>query len=93
MKVTPAFVQSEFIGLNAKVMNSINPYYVGISGKVIDETRNTLVIRHENKDKVVVKSVVVFHFTMPDGTIVEVDGNIILGRSEDRLKKRLRRRW
>jgi len=93
MRVTAAFVQSEFIGLNAKVVNSNNPYYVGISGKVIDETRNTLVIRHENEDKVVVKNAAVFHFTMPDGTIVEVDGNIILGRSEDRLKKRLRRRW
>lgn len=93
MRVTPAFVQNEFIGLNAKVMRSTNPNYVGISGKVIDETRNTLVIRHENEDKVVVKNVAVFHFTMPDGTIVEVDGNIILGRPEDRVKKRFRRRW
>jgi len=93
MRVTPAFVQNEFIGLNAKVVKSTNPNYVGISGKVIDETRNTLVIRHENKDKVVVKNVAVFHFTMPDSTIVEVDGNIILGRPEDRVKKQLRRRW
>jgi len=93
MRVTPAFVQNEFIGLNAKVMKSTNPNYVGISGKVISETRNTLVIRHENEDKVVVKNVAVFHFTMPDGTIVEVDGNIILGRPEDRVKKRFRRRW
>jgi ribonuclease P protein subunit POP4 len=93
MRVTPAFVQNEFIGLNAKVMKSTNSNYVGISGKVISETRNTLVIRHENEDKVVVKNVAVFHFTMPDGTIVEVDGNIILGRPEDRVKKRFRRRW
>lgn len=93
MRVTPAFVQNEFIGLNAKVMKSTNPNYVGISGKVISETRNTLVIRHENEDKVVVKNVAVFHFTMPDGTIVEVDGNIIQGRPEDRVKKRFRRRW
>jgi len=93
MRVTPAFVQNEFIGLNAKVMKSTNPNYMGISGKVIDETRNTFVIRHENKDKVVVKNAAVFHFTMPDGTIVEVNGNTIIGRPEDRVKKRLRRRW
>jgi len=93
MRVTPAFVQNEFIGLNAKVVKSSNPDYVGISGRVINETRNTLVIKHENKDKVVVKNVAVFHFTMPDSTIVEVDGNIILGRPEDRVKKQLRRRW
>jgi len=93
MKVTPAFVQHEFIGLNAKVVKSTNPSYVGIRGGIIDETRNTLVIRHKNQDKVVVKNVAVFHFTMADGTMVEVDGNIILGRSEDRVKKHLRRRW
>lgn len=93
MRVTPAYVQDEFIGLNAKVVKSTNPNYVGIDGKVIDETRNTLVIRHENQDKVIVKNVAVFHFTTPDGTIVEVDGNVITGRPEDRVKKQLRRRW
>jgi len=93
MRVTPAFVQNEFIGLSARVVKSTNPNYVGIKGKVINETRNTLVIRHENEDKVLVKNVAVFHFTMPDGTIVEADGNIIVGRPEDRVKKWLRRRW
>jgi ribonuclease P protein subunit POP4 len=93
MRVTPAYVQDEFIGLNAKVVKSTNPNYVGIDGKVIDETRNTLVIRHENQDKVIVKNVAVFHFTTPDDTIVEVDGNVITGRPEDRVKKQLRRRW
>jgi len=93
MRVTSAFVQNEFIGLDAKVVKSTNPKYISISGKVIDETRNTLVIRHENKDKTVVKNVAVFHFTMPNGTVVEVDGNVIIGRPEDRIKKRLRRRW
>jgi len=93
MRVTPSFVQDEFIGLNAKVVKSTNPDYVGISGKVVDETRNTLVIRHENKDNVIVKNVAVFHFTTPDGTIVEVDGNVIIGHPEARVKRRLRRRW
>ena len=93
MRVTPAILQHEFIGLDAKVVRSTHPDYVGITGKVIDETRNTLVIRHKNKDKVVVKNTAVFHFTLPDGTIVEIEGNAIVGRPEDRLKKRPRRRW
>lgn len=86
-------IQGEFIGLNAKVVKSSNPSYVGISGKVIDETRNTLVIRQKNQDKIIVKATAVFHFTLDDGTIVEVEGNIIVGRPEDRMKKRLERRW
>jgi len=93
MRVTPTILQHEFIGLDAKVVRSTHPDYVGITGKVIDETRNTLVIRHKNKDKVVIKNTAVFHFILSDGTIVEIEGNAIVGRPENRIKKRPRRRW
>jgi len=93
MKITPAIVQHELIGLNVKIVKSTNRNYIGAAGKVIDETRNTLIIRHANTEKTIIKNVAVFHFTMPDGTIVEINGNTILGRSEDRLKRRPKRRW
>jgi len=93
MKATAAIVQSELIGLNAKVVKSSNPSYEGISGQVVDETRNTLVIRSKNEDKVIVKEAAVFQFSLPDGTVIEIEGNTILGRPEDRVKKRPRRRW
>jgi len=93
MKITPAILQHEFIGLNAKVVRSTHPNYVGIAGKVIDETRNTLLILHKNERKAVVKEVAVFHFTMPDGTVLEIDGKAIIGRPENRVKKRVTRRW
>lgn len=93
MKITPAIIQREFIGLNAKVVRSPNPNYRGIKGKVINETRNTLVILHNHQKKTVIKEAAVFHFTMPDGTIVEIDGKVIVGRPENRVKKRITRRW
>ena len=93
MKITPSILRHEFIGLNAKVVRSSHSGYVGISGKVIDETRNTLTILHDGKKKMVVKNVSVFHFIFPDGTIVEIDGKSIVGRPEERLKKRIRRLW
>lgn len=93
MRVTPTILQHEFIGLNAKVVRSTHPDYVGITGKIINETRNTLVIQHKTKDRIIVKNTAVFHFTLQDGTIVEIEGNAIIGRPEDRLKKRPRRRW
>jgi ribonuclease P protein subunit POP4 len=93
MKVTPHVAQREFIDLSAEVVRSSNPSYVGISGKVVDETRNVLVIVHQNEKKAVIKNTAVFHFTMPDGTVVEIDGKVIVGRPEDRIKKRLRRLW
>ena len=93
MKITPTPLQHEFIGLNAEVVESLNPSYVGIKGKVLNETRNTLVILHNNKKTMIIKNVAVFHFTMSDGTIVEVDGKVIVGRPENRIKKQIRRRW
>lgn len=93
MKITPAVLQQEFIGLNAEVVKSTHPDYVGIRGRVIDETRHTLMIVYKNEKKVIVKDVAIFNFTMPDGTIVEIDGKAILGRPENRAKRRVRRRW
>ena len=93
MRITPTILQHEFIGLNAEVVESPNPSYVGIKGQVLNETRNTLVILHNNKKTMIIKNVAVFHFTMPDGTIVEIDGKVIVGRPENRIKKRVRRRW
>jgi ribonuclease P protein subunit POP4 len=93
MKVTPDVIRGEFIGTETKVAKSRHAGYVGLSGKIIDETRNTFTILHEGKRKKVVKNSAVFHFKFPDGTIVEIDGKLLVGRPEDRLKKRVRRLW
>lgn len=93
MKIARGFVQGEFIGLDAKVVKSANSSCIDIKGTIIDETRNTLTIRRLNKDSVIVKNTSIFDFMIADGTIVEVDGTIIIGRPEDRVKKNLKRRW
>ena len=67
--------QSELIGLKARVLKSTNPSNIGISGKITDETRNTITIRHENDDKIIAKEVALFQLTLQDGTVVEVEGN------------------
>jgi ribonuclease P protein subunit POP4 len=94
MTVTPSIVQHEFIGLKTKVVKSPNPDVVGITGKVVDETRNTFTIsRNDGEKKVIIKDTAVFEFVMLDGTVVEMDGKVMMGRPEDRLKKRPRRLW
>ena len=93
MKVTPDIIREEFIGLEAEVVASCHPGYVGIRGRVIDETRNMFIIEHGGRRKMVPKAVCTFHFTFPDGTVVEIEGHLLVGRPEDRLKKRLKRLW
>jgi small subunit ribosomal protein S17 len=93
MKITGNIVQHEFIGLETKVVRSSNPHVVGIAGRLVDETRNTITILHKGKRKVIIKDTSVFAFVIPDGTIVEIDGKVIVARSEDRIKKPPRRLW
>lgn len=93
MKVTPDITRSEFIGTEAKVVKSRHPNYVGISGKIVNETRNTFSILQEGKRKTIVKDLAVFHFKLPDGTTVEINGELLGGRPEDRFKRHIRRLW
>jgi len=93
MKVTPDIIRYEFIGTEGRVAKSRNPDYVGIRGKIIDETRNTFTISHKGERKIIVKDSTVFHFRFSDGTVVEIDGKLLIGRPEGRIKKHMRRLW
>ncbi|MCK4633289.1 ribonuclease P protein component 1 [Candidatus Bathyarchaeota archaeon] len=93
MRVTPSLVKDEFIGLKVMVADSPNRDLIGISGTVIKETRNTFIVLNGNKKKTVAKNQTTFHFTLADATIVEVDGHVLSGRPEERIKKRTRRLW
>jgi ribonuclease P protein subunit POP4 len=93
VKVTPDIIRHEFIGTEGKIAKSQNTSYVGIRGKVIDETKNTFTILYEGKPKSVIKNSAVFNFKFSDGTIVEIDGKLLVGRPEDRLKKSVKRLW
>jgi ribonuclease P protein subunit POP4 len=93
MNITPDIIRNEFIGTHAKISKSSHRGNIGISGKILDETRNTFKILDEGKTKTIVKSDNVFHFKFHDGTVVEIEGRILVGRPEDRLKKIVRRLW
>jgi ribonuclease P protein subunit POP4 len=93
MKITPDIIRQEFIGSEAKIAASRHSGYIGLSGEVIDESRNTFTLLHQGHARKVIKGSAVFHFRFSDGTIVEIDGKLLTGRSEDRLKKGVKRLW
>ena len=93
MKVTPDIIRYEFIGTEGKVARSTHKDYVGCGGKVVGETKNTFTFLSEGKTKSVIKESAVFNFKFDDGTVVEIDGKLLVGRSEDRLKKSVKRLW
>lgn len=93
MRITPwNILRHELIGLEAEVIDSPNKCLVGIKGLILDETRNTLLLGEPGGSKKrVLKHLAVFRIKLPDGTVVRVDGRVLVGAPEDRLKKRVYR--
>ena len=74
--------RAEFIGENVTVSHHSDPSLLGISGMIIDETRETLVIQSKGIQKTVSKRPARFMFK--DG---ELTGSKIAYRPQDRIKK------
>lgn len=79
-------MKQEFIGLEVQVIGSSHPAYLTIGGRVVDETKNTLVIESEGVEKTVPKPGNEFRFTY-EGSEITVKGDEIRHRPEDRIKK------
>ena len=94
MTVSPkTIIYHCLIGLNVKVIQSSNSQHLNIMGKVIDETKKTLIIKTDRTEKQIPKKDSVFQFNLPDNCVVEVKGNLLLGRPEERIKKKISYKW
>jgi ribonuclease P protein subunit POP4 len=78
-------LRHELIGLDVLVVEASNPALVGLGGRIIDETRNTLVIRGGEGLKRVQKHCTRFRVTLPDGILVEIDGSVLVMAPEKRI--------
>jgi ribonuclease P protein subunit POP4 len=75
-----------FIGLDVSVSASTCPSQVGMRGRVVDETKNTITIERNGVERVIAKAGCEFRFE-EDGQEHVVSGNDIRFRPEDRIKK------
>ncbi|MEW5896917.1 MAG: ribonuclease P protein subunit [Nanoarchaeota archaeon] len=74
----------ELIGMEVEVINSPNLEIIGICGKVVDESKQTLKIKkHNGKTITLLKSSIQFKL-LDSGKIIS--GREIIKRPEDRLK-------
>ncbi len=74
--------RAEFIGENVTISHHSDPSLCGVSGKIVDETRETVVIETNGLKKIVSKRSAKFMFE--NGEIV---GSKIAYRPQDRIKK------
>jgi len=85
--ITPTnLIRHELIGLDVIVSESLNPLSIGIQGKVIDETQQTLTIQTKMGNKKILKRLSTFVFNVKDEK-VEVKGSVIAKRPWERLSK------
>ena len=80
------FRRREFIGLEVEVLESTCASFIGLIGKVVDETRNTIKVDVGGSEKVVPKDCCEFLFHEGTGSH-RVSGKAIRFRPEDRIKK------
>ena len=91
-RITPQnILRHELIGLNARVSWSKDPTIRGMRGRVVDESKNMLVLVGGGQIRRIPKDVATFRFKLDNGTLVDVDGLRLLARPENRLKTRVRR--
>ena len=76
----------ELIGLKVRVVGSACREFVGLNGRVVDETKNTVVLEEKGVLKRIPKKTCLFRFYLPEGS-VDVEGAQIAYRPEDRPKK------
>lgn len=89
MQKTRDIPRLEFIGKELEVIEADNPSLVGIKGKVIDETKNMLIIEKNNETKKLVKKQVTIKIKIEEKEII-IKGETLQGRPEERLKKKIR---
>jgi len=75
----------ELVGLEAKVAYSTDPNKKGIVGRIVDESRNTVTIDTKKGEKRIPKKEVTLKVTLGKEK-VEIKGDEIIARPEDRVK-------
>ncbi len=73
-------IQVVGVGINNFVLEKINEY----------KTQTDQLIKQSNvKKKTIIKKQSQFQFTLPNGEAVEVNGELLIGRPEIRIKKQI----
>ena len=78
--------RDELIGLQVKIKDCKDPIWVGQSGLILDETKNTFLIEIKNEKKMIAKKIAIFEFEY-GGKKIKLDGSKIAYRPENRIKK------
>jgi len=78
--------RDELIGLHVKIKKCTDPNLTGKSGLILDETKNTFLIKINKNEKKIAKKTAIFEFDLDKKKFI-LNGSKIAFRPEDRIKK------
>ena len=78
--------RDELIGLKVWIRDCTDPNWTGKMGVILDETKNTFLIRLDKQQKRIAKNTAKFEFNI-EGKKIIIDGSKIMYRPENRIKK------
>ena len=85
-------IAHELNGLKVNVVNSFDKNKEGLKGKVVKETKNTLIIEDKKgREKILPKKEVQLEFFV-GGKKIKVEGKELIGKPEERIKLFFRRK-
>jgi RNase P/RNase MRP subunit p29 len=90
MRTVSNILRHELIGLECLILSSPNAADEGISGLIIDETRNTIRMETPKGIKTFEKQYKLLRVTLPDGTAVKIDGNALSNSPVRRVNMRVK---
>ena len=93
MLAPETLVRHELAGLSVRVVDAAHEGYVGIEGRVVDETANTLLVERDSGVVQVQKAGTAFEFALDDGadgtdgvSYVVVEGERLVARPARRTE-------
>ena len=90
MRTPRNILRHELIGLNCEIRKSSDKNHTGLKGKIVDETMQTICLMTEKGSRRVPKKGSVFRIELDDKK-VDVEGDHLFSRPEDRIKKKFRK--
>jgi len=82
---TDEAVRHELIGLTIRIVKAKNPNLAGLSGKVLDETKNSFVICTNSHTKTILKNQII-QLEIAEKNIM-VQGKDLMKRPEERIQR------
>jgi ribonuclease P protein subunit POP4 len=80
----------EIIGLKVKVLKDSNPCNKNVEGILVNESKNTFTVKGD-KNRIIAKKDSVLLITI-NGNPLQIEGKSLLGRPEDRIKRKIKKR-